>query len=112
MQLEKLTFESIIANVIDALPQHIQEKILNVEMVIDREAKPEHLLGSGLTNTDELLGISEIIPSDDKYGFRDLIPSRIILFQDSITNKCDSHEEITTIISEELENHFLTTNSR
>ena len=48
MQLEKLTFESIIANVIDALPQHIQEKILNAEMVIDREAKPEHLLGLSL----------------------------------------------------------------
>lgn len=112
MQLEKITFESIVANAIDALPQDIQENILNAEMVIDREARPEHLLGSGLTNTDELLGISEIIPSDDKYGFGDLIPSKIILFQDSITNKCETHEEIITIISEELENHLLTINSR
>ena len=110
MQFEKPTFESIVENAINGLPKEIQEMILDAEIIIEREAKPEQLLGSGLTNTDELLGISEIIPSDEKYGFGELLPSKIILFKNPISNKCENPQEMISIISDELQNHFLAKN--
>ena len=110
MQMQKLTFASIVTNAIGGLSEELQEKIRNTDIVFEREAKPEHLLGSGLTNTNELLGISEMIPSDEKYGFGELIPSKIILFEDPITNNCNNPEEMIEIISDELQNHLLTIN--
>tara|TARA_B100001146_G_C15903180_1_gene315428 strand:- start:30 stop:383 length:354 start_codon:yes stop_codon:yes gene_type:complete len=110
MQFEKLTFESIVENAINGLPKEVQEIILDADIIIEREANTEQLLGSGLTNTDELLGISEIIPSDEKYGFGELLPSKIILFKNPISNKCENPQEMISIISDELQNHFLAMN--
>ena len=107
MQDRKQTFESMVENAIANLPNDIKEKALDADIILEHSAKPEHLLGSGLTKTEELLGISEMIPADENFGFDEFIPAKIIFFKSTIENTCQNSEEMVTVISDELQNHML-----
>ena len=60
------------AEALHVLPQEFQERLDNIEMVVEDEQTVEQLAENGLESVDSLLGLYEGMPSSDtmRYGGR------------------------------------------
>jgi predicted Zn-dependent protease with MMP-like domain len=93
--MERATYEAIVQDAIDALPEPIKEKLADVAIVIDEGAPPKR---RGL-----LLGLYEGVPLT-VWG-RDMsvkLPDKISLFTQSIERVAESEEAIADLVRETL----------
>tara|TARA_B100001123_G_scaffold79248_1_gene89904 strand:+ start:2351 stop:2605 length:255 start_codon:yes stop_codon:yes gene_type:complete len=70
----------------------------------------DQIVGTGIENEMELLGLYEGIPLTERYGYDMVLPDKITLFQKPIESICDNQEQITEEISKtlihEIAHHF------
>lgn len=94
------TFEQLVADAIDALPDELLELLDNVVVMIDDEHPEEDLLGlyEGVPRTER----------DDYGGFE--LPDRITLYRLPLCEMCDDHEhlvdEVMVTVVHELAHHL------
>lgn len=93
--MERAQYEAIIRDTIDALPDHIREKLNDVAIVIEEKSPPQ--------KRGVLLGLYEGVPLT-AWG-RDMavkLPDKITLFTSSIEVVAQSEERIPDIVRETL----------
>jgi predicted Zn-dependent protease with MMP-like domain len=82
----------------------------NVDVVVYDAASRNQLIGTGLENEMELLGLYEGIPLTERYGYDLVLPDKITLFQKPIEAICETEEEVTseiiTTLTHEIAHHF------
>ena len=86
MQLDVESFEAIVVDELDELPDDMVDGLENVVFVV--EDRPED-------GSLDLLGIYEgtALPERDRYGFGEM-PDRIVLYREPLLAICDDENEL------------------
>jgi predicted Zn-dependent protease with MMP-like domain len=105
------TFEALVAEALDRLPPDIQEKLENVEVVVEWRPAPALLRRLGLGPGDTLFGLYEGVPLTQRTsGYGLVLPDKITIFRQPIEAYSRSDEQVRRRIRHtvlhELAHHF------
>ena len=109
--MEREKFEALVARVIENLPPEFQNKLENVDIVVEDWPTPGQLRQARLTHRSQLLGLYHGVPQTERgRGYGLVLPDKINIFQKPIEAQCRSSEEIEMKIGEvvchEVAHHF------
>jgi predicted Zn-dependent protease with MMP-like domain len=109
--MEREEFEDLLVRALSELPLEFQDKIENVDIVVEERPSREQLLEFGIEHGDELLGLYEGLPLTERpRWYHMVLPDRITLFQEPIEAKCRSREEVAEeirmVLCHEIAHHF------
>ena len=103
-------FERLVRSALSQLPEEFKLRLNNVDIVVDNAASPNQLIGTGIENSMELLGLYEGIPLTERYGYDLVLPDKITIFHEPIESICETQEEITleikSTLTHEIAHHF------
>jgi predicted Zn-dependent protease with MMP-like domain len=109
--MERSRFERLVAQALDSLPSEFQEKMENVDLVIEDWPTPEELSRAGLPRGETLFGLYEGVPLTERtsrYGL--VLPDKITLYQGPIEACCrtarDVRRKVRQVVLHELGHHF------
>ena len=78
--------------------------------MVDDVASMNQIVGTGIENAMDLLGLYEGIPLTERYGYDMVLPDKVTIFQKPIESICDTEEEVAEEISKtlihEIAHHF------
>ena len=93
--MERKVFERLIDDAIRELPLEFRQKLDNVAVIVEDYPSEELIEQMDLSPDDTLFGLYEGVPLTERgYFEQPLHPDRILIFQRSIEDECDSPEEI------------------
>jgi predicted Zn-dependent protease with MMP-like domain len=106
---EHRPFEDLVADALDALPDHIARLLANVAVVIDDEPSVEQRRENGLGDGDSLYGLYEGV-SRITYGADfPMLPNKITLFrlplEEDFADPRDLAHEVQRTVVHELAHH-------
>ena len=104
-------FERLVAEALEALPELFQEKLDNVEVVVEEWPDRETMRRAGVRHPADLLGIYHGVPQTKRthdYGL--VLPDKISIYRQPILMRCRTLEElretIHRVVRHELAHHF------
>jgi predicted Zn-dependent protease with MMP-like domain len=104
-------FEKLVAEALDGLPADFQEKIDNVEVVIEDWPSLEQLRKTGLAPGESLYGTYEGVPltkRTSRYGL--VMPDRITIYQKPIEACCrnagEVRRQVRRVVMHEVGHYF------
>ena len=110
ISISREQFERLVREALSQLPNDVRSHLDNVDVVVDGSASTSQLVGTGIENEMELLGLYEGIPLTERYGYDLVLPDKITLFQKPIETICETQEQITeeikATIVHEIAHHF------
>ncbi|MEC9321016.1 MAG: metallopeptidase family protein [Chloroflexota bacterium] len=110
ISISREQFEGLVRRALSQLPSDVKNHLENVDIVVDESASAAQLVGTGIENKMELLGLYEGIPLTERYGYDLVLPDKITLFQKPIETICETQEQITEeirmTIVHEIAHHF------
>lgn len=97
-------FRELVEEAIDTIPLKFARQVRNLAIVIEDEASEELMEELELDDPRDLLGLYQGTPLNERgFGYGNVLPDRITLFQHSIEEECDDdEEEIVVAIGETL----------
>lgn len=112
--MNRATFERLVAEALDGLPEQFLAHMENVEVVIEEWPTPDELADAGLAKDErtELLGLYEGVPLTERdTGYAGFLPDRITLFQGPIQAVTGSdaeaiRAEVRTTVVHEVAHYF------
>jgi predicted Zn-dependent protease with MMP-like domain len=109
--MERERFEKLLLNAVDNLPREFQEKLDNVDIIIDDLPSARQTKKLRLRQGSDLLGLYEGVPQTVRgQSYNLVLPDKITLFQKSIESICSSDKEIeaeiTNTLKHEIAHHF------
>jgi predicted Zn-dependent protease with MMP-like domain len=109
--MDRQTFEQLVAQALDELPQEFQDKLDNVEVTVEDWADRETLRLAGVRHPAMLLGFYHGVPQTKRthhYGL--VLPDKISIYQRPIEMRCRTQEEVRStiqrVVRHELGHHF------
>jgi len=103
-------FQNLVLQALSDLPEYVRHSLQNVDVVVDDVASMNQIVGTGIENAMDLLGLYEGIPLTERYGYDMVLPDKVTLFQKPIESICDTQEQIAEEISKtlihEIAHHF------
>ena len=103
-------FELLVREALSSIPAVIQDRLNNVDVVVEDWPTKAQLVGSKIDEDTYLLGLYEGIPLTGRYGYDMVLPDKITLFQTAIEAVCSNQEEtvkeIRDTIVHEIAHHF------
>jgi predicted Zn-dependent protease with MMP-like domain len=101
MKLTREEFEEAVVAALKRLPNFIREKMENVDVVVEDQARQDLITEMGLRSPSELLGLYQGVPLDRRgFYYGNVLPDKITLFQIPIESICKTKEEIKESIRE------------
>jgi predicted Zn-dependent protease with MMP-like domain len=109
--MNRKLFERLVADALDDLPEVFQEKLDNVEVVVEDWPDQETLRLAGVRSHTDLLGLYHGVPQTvrtQNYGL--VLPDRISIYQGPIELRCHTVNQaralVSRVIRHELAHHF------
>ncbi len=103
-------FQNLVLQALSDLPEYVRHSLQNVDVVVDDVASMNQIVGTGIENAMDLLGLYEGIPLTERYGYDMVLPDKVTLFQKPIESICDTQEQMAEEISKtlihEIAHHF------
>jgi predicted Zn-dependent protease with MMP-like domain len=103
-------FEALVAQALDDLPEEFARLLENVAVVVEEEPDPEDLAELGMEPGEELLGLYQGIPQDQRGSFYTALPDRVSIYRGPILRQCNSRREVIREVRDtvvhELGHHF------
>ena len=103
-------FQNLVLQALSDLPEYVRHSLQNVDVVVDDVASMNQIVGTGIENAMDLLGLYEGIPLTERYGYDMILPDKVTLFQKPIESICDTQEQMAEEISKtlihEIAHHF------
>ena len=103
-------FERLVSQALYDLPDEFRHSLQNVDIVVGDVASMNQIVGTGIENAMDLLGLYEGIPLTERYGYDMVLPDKVTIFQKPIESICDTEEEVAEEISKtlihEIAHHF------
>jgi predicted Zn-dependent protease with MMP-like domain len=95
LQITREEFEELVGVALDGLPPEIAEAVENVAVVVEDEPTREDLLSVGIEpGEDELFGLYQGVPIDERGHAYTGLPDRIAIFMGPILRACGSRREV------------------
>ena len=108
--MTRAQFERLVREALTGIPDEIEARLENVDVVVEDRATDDQLVGAGLPEDQHLLGLYEGIPLPDRYNYDMVLPDKITLFQRTIEEFCTTEEEIVEevrmTVVHEIAHHF------
>jgi predicted Zn-dependent protease with MMP-like domain len=108
--MTRTEFERLVAKALNDIPQELSSVIDNVDIIVEDLPSREQLVGSGLEDGYELLGLYEGLPLTERADYSMVLPDRITIFQKSIEAICSNNDEIVKEVRDtvvhEVAHHF------
>lgn len=99
--MDRRTFENIVRDAIESLPDEFGHALENVAIVVREEPDPEDLRELGIgPDDDELFGLYQGVPLTDRDIGHTGLPDRIEIYRGPILRSCDTVHEIVTEIQD------------
>ena len=93
--MDRETFQRLIEDAINELPQEFREKLTNVAIIVEDYPSDELIEEMELDPEDTLFGLYEGVPLTERGYFGEpLHPDRILIFQKAIEDECASPDEV------------------
>jgi len=109
MELEH--FECLVAEAVSRLPQEFQERLENIDVVVEDWPSRQQCDEAGLSRGQTLLGLYYGVPLTRRnraYGL--VVPDKITIFRKTIEQHCKSDDEVIKRVGEvvrhEIAHHF------
>ncbi|MCS7222084.1 MAG: metallopeptidase family protein [Anaerolineae bacterium] len=105
------TFERLVAEALDALPEFFLEKLDNVVIVVEDWPDRETMRLAGVRSRTELLGFYHGVPLTERTsGYNLIVPDRISIYRRPIELQCHTPEEVREtvqrVLRHEIAHHF------
>jgi len=110
-EMERQKFEELVLRAIAELPAEFQEKMENVDVMIEDLPSKSQMKRLRLHYPTQLLGLYEGVPRIVRgQSYNMVLPDKITIFQKSIEDRCHSEKEIEleieNVIRHEIAHHF------
>lgn len=105
-------FERLVVEALDTLPPFFQEKMNNVEVLVEKWPSPTTLKESGTPPGYTLLGLYQGIPLTERtHDYNLVVPDTITLYQGPIEEAAGNdfeaiREQVRRTVMHELAHHF------
>jgi predicted Zn-dependent protease with MMP-like domain len=106
-------FEDLVAEAVEALPDEFQEKLENIDIVVEDYPSQYQVRNSNLEKGFTLLGLYEGVPLTQRHSSYGMVaPDKITIFQKTIEAECRSADEmdikveIQKVVRHEIAHHF------
>ena len=110
--MEKQRFEELVMKAIKDLPEEFQQKLENVDVVVEDWPSSMQLARLGIRYGYQLLGLYEGVPQTNRgQNYTLVLPDKITIFQKPVEAKCGRRSdeiaaEITRVVKHEIAHHF------
>lgn len=105
---ERDSFESLVAEALDSLPEGIRRAMVNVEVVVADEPAAAHL--ARLPPGHTLLGLYQGHPLTGRRGYSGVMPDKITIFRGPISRSARTPErirdQVRRTVVHEIAHHF------
>ncbi len=102
------SFEQLVTEALDTLPEDLQSRMDNVEVVIEQEPPPE--VAAELTGNEEVFGLYHGIPLTERSHYDRALPDRISIYEGPLRRAARTEEtirsEVRRTVIHELAHHF------
>jgi predicted Zn-dependent protease with MMP-like domain len=111
--MDRDRFEDLVARAVETLPQEFQDRLTNIDIVVEDLPSRSQLRQARLEKGFTLLGLYEGVPltsRNSNYGM--VTPDKITIFQKTIEAACagraegDIKAEIQKVVRHEIAHHF------
>ena len=109
--MNRIEFETLVAEALDSLPDEIQAWLDNVVVVVGERPTREQLAGVGLGPRHSLFGLYVGVPKTHRgFTYGEAVPDKIIIFRQPIEEVCRTPEQIRDqvrrTVLHEIGHHF------
>lgn len=111
-RLSRDSFERLVAQALDELPEEFALRLDNVAVVVEERPDPEDLREMGLDpeEGDDLFGLYQGTPLIERDSYYSSVPDRIVIYMDPLLRHCRTPQEVVrevklTVIHE-IGHHF------
>ena len=109
-RMSRRKFQRLVLEAVDSLPEHIKERMDNVDVVVDDWPSREDLEHAGIQDPYQLFGIYHGLPLTERSQYDMVLPDRIAIFRCSLEAACDTEanlaDEIRITVLHEIAHHF------
>ena len=109
-RMSRREFRRLVLEAMDGLPEHIKERMDNVDVVVDDWPSGEDLEYAGIHDPHQLFGIYQGVPLTERSQYDMVIPDRIAIFRRPLEAACDTRaelaHEIRITVLHEIAHHF------
>lgn len=107
--MDKPTFESLVAQTLDSLPQEFIDKLDNVDVVVEIWPSPSQLQSVGLNHPQTLFGLYQGVPQTKRRGgFQ--YPDKITIFAGPMLSRTQDPQQLQQMVEKtvkhEIAHHF------
>jgi len=96
-------FNRLVEEALQDIPRRFREEIKNVAIVVEDEPSPELLAEMEIEPPDSLYGLYQGTPLPQRsWGHGNALPDRVTLFQGTIEEDAEDHEDMIVSIAETL----------
>ncbi len=111
LKFERERFEELVGEAIDELPVEFQEKIENVDVVVETRPSHEILRQQRIRPPGTLLGLYQGVPLEKRgVGYANVLPDKITIYQEPIEALCadesEAKKKVREVFMHELGHHF------
>ena len=92
--MDRNSFEAIVAEALDSLPEEFVRHLANVEVQIERRPDREHRRALGLKPWQTLYGLYQGVPLTERVGGGPLLPDLITIFQEPLERDFPNREAL------------------
>lgn len=110
--LGRASFERLVAQALDELPDEFAARLDNVAVVVEEEPDPEDLREMGLDpdEDNDLFGLYQGTPLIERDSYYSSVPDRIVIYMGPLLRYCRTPQEVVrevklTVIHE-IGHHF------
>lgn len=109
--MERRRFLRLVRRALAELPSPYSEWLANVDVLVERRPRPDHLRTAGLGPGETIFGLYEGVPLTERtsdYGL--VLPDRITIFQEPLEREflddAELGEEVRRTVLHELAHYF------
>ena len=96
-------FERLVVEAITLIPKRFRREMKNLALVVEDEPSIELLQEMDIVPPDSLYGLYQGTPLPERdWGFGNVLPDRITLYQRPIEEDCDDEDDVRAVIGETL----------
>ena len=111
MRIPPEEFEALVEHALEGLPEEFADLLENVAVMVEDEPDPEDLEALGMEPDEELFGLYQGIPLDERTSFyQGAMPDRVFIYRGPILRFCENRRqvirEIRDTVVHELGHHF------
>ena len=96
-------FERLVVEAVTLIPKRFRREMKNLALVVEDEPGIELLQEMDIVPPDSLYGLYQGTPLPERgWGFGNVLPDRITLYQRPIEEDCDDEDDVRAVIGETL----------